>query len=295
MNPCLLLLLGLLSGLPEPGNIGTNWRVIVDLPKQRLFALEGDRFVFEFRCSTGKPGRTTPQGEYRVREKLATNNALPKYGGGPIPWSLRLKTATGEPVSFLIHGYKDVPNYPASNSCIRLVIAEAKRLFYRTAVETPVTIGQLPVAPSPYKNPRLLITFDEPWIYALADKVNGEPKVVFQVKLRARPPYVGEGELAGFNHSPDDKTRCSPFGSYVLRLRQESDLWKDGQSAPQPFFVFLADGIAETASGSLQILASNQQIGNGSQFVVGYEDGIKLARFLRGGMKVWVHPVIPID
>lgn len=62
-----------IASVPVPkqvlGQTSGPKHISVDLSKQRLYAYEGDKLVFEFPVSTGKWGRT-PTGEYKIWVKL---------------------------------------------------------------------------------------------------------------------------------------------------------------------------------------------------------------------------------
>ncbi len=73
---------------------GSEKWIEVDLTNFKLYAWEGNRKVYEFSISTGRPGYETPSGEYRVWRKVRSQ----RYKGG-IP-------GTG--------GYYDLPNVPYS-------------------------------------------------------------------------------------------------------------------------------------------------------------------------------------
>lgn len=114
--------------------------IVIDIKTQQLRALEDGEEVFVFRCCTGKNNKT-PRGEFPIRQKLRHNRALPKYGGGPIPWSLRLDVVrNGRRMLIAIHAYKSVPKVPSSNGCIRLTYEDAPKLFEWAEVGTTVTI-----------------------------------------------------------------------------------------------------------------------------------------------------------
>lgn len=111
--------------------------IAVDLTRQQLFAREGDVLVYQFRTSTGKLGFTTPSGDYKVlrKEPMHISTIYPKpHGGAKMPYSLWFHGG------YFIHGYKSVPQHPASHGCIRLTIPDAKTLFDWTPVGTPVRI-----------------------------------------------------------------------------------------------------------------------------------------------------------
>lgn len=115
-------------------------RIVVDLKNQRVIALEGDKQVYNFHCSTGRHNRT-PEGTFNVRQKARYNKALPKYGSVPIPYSLKLDIVKGgRRVYIAIHAFKSVPSYPASHGCIRLRYGDARKLFEWAEAGIPVTI-----------------------------------------------------------------------------------------------------------------------------------------------------------
>lgn len=115
-------------------------RIVVDLKKQRVIALEGEKQIYNFHCSTGRNDRT-PAGDFSVRQKARYNKALPKYGSVPIPYSLRLDIVkNGKRHLIAIHAFKSVPRYPASHGCIRLKYGDAKKLFEWAEVGIPVII-----------------------------------------------------------------------------------------------------------------------------------------------------------
>lgn len=114
--------------------------ILIDIKTQKLTALEFGEPVFSLRCCTGK-NNATPRGQFPVRQKLRYNRALPKYGGAPIPFSLRLDIVKGgRRVPIAIHAYKSVPRVPSSHGCIRLTHTDAEKLFGWAEVGLPVLI-----------------------------------------------------------------------------------------------------------------------------------------------------------
>ena len=113
-------------------------RILVDISKQRAYALENGRVVFSGRVSTGKPGHRTPTGYFRVLRK-DINHVSSKYpepnGGAKMHYMLGV-TSSGIAMHL---GY--VPNYPASHGCIRMENGFAQRMFYWANVGTPIRIA----------------------------------------------------------------------------------------------------------------------------------------------------------
>ena len=98
----------------------------VDLSNQMLYAKENGKVVFSGRISSGKRGRSTPTGVFRVLEKdrFHISNKYPEpHGGAKMPYMHRLTKG-----GIAIHqGY--LPGYPASHGCIRVSKATAKKLW----------------------------------------------------------------------------------------------------------------------------------------------------------------------
>lgn len=124
--------------------------IIVSLDEQKVYALKNGKLIFSLRCSTGRKGRATPTGRFKVTAKLRYNRALPELGGGPIPFSLRVpmydpKQKRIRRIAF--HQYHYVPKRPASNGCIRLAKGDAEKLFYWAEVGTIVIVQKKPFKP----------------------------------------------------------------------------------------------------------------------------------------------------
>ena len=100
--------------------------IIINLSEQKAYAIEDGYVLFEGRISSGKPGRETPEGEFKILQKKRyhTSNLWPKpNGGAKMPYMLRL-TNTGIAMHL---GY--VPNKAASHGCIRLKKDFAQEMF----------------------------------------------------------------------------------------------------------------------------------------------------------------------
>jgi len=115
--------------------------IVVDLTKQMAYAYENGHEVFRGNVSTGKPGKRTPVGTFRVLEK-DIDHVSSKYprpnGGARMNYMLRL---TNYGVAMHL-GY--VPNYPASHGCIRMENGFAQRMYYWAPVGTKVIIKGTP-------------------------------------------------------------------------------------------------------------------------------------------------------
>lgn len=119
---------------------GSEKWIEVDLSDLRLYAWEGNRKVYEFSISTGRPGYETPAGEYRVWRKVRTQ----AYRGGSkvrgdyyylpnVPYSLFFG-GSGVPNSkgYAIHGaywHNDFGIKNRSSGCVNVKPEEAGLLY----------------------------------------------------------------------------------------------------------------------------------------------------------------------
>lgn len=112
---------------------GSEKWIEIDISDQKLFAWEGNRRVYEFLVSTGRPGYDTVQGEFRVWRKVR-NQA---YRGGSrergdyyylpnVPYSLFFHKA------YAIHGaywHNDFGIKRRSSGCVNLKPEEAEIIY----------------------------------------------------------------------------------------------------------------------------------------------------------------------
>ena len=112
-------------------------KIIIDLSKQRAYALENGNIVLQGRISSGKKGRETPNGTFKIlqKKKMHRSNLWPKpNGGAKMPYMMRLTNG-----GIAMHrGY--VPNKAASHGCIRLEKGFAKKMFAWARVGTIVQV-----------------------------------------------------------------------------------------------------------------------------------------------------------
>jgi lipoprotein-anchoring transpeptidase ErfK/SrfK len=136
-------------------------RVVVSISKQRAYLLLGEEIAIDTPISSGKAGRPTPQGSYRILEKDADHRSniygafcdsqrrIVREGvssvidsapsgthfiGAPMKWFMRL-TDKGVGMHTGI-----LPGYPASHGCIRLPDAIAKMIYEKVKIGTPVKV-----------------------------------------------------------------------------------------------------------------------------------------------------------
>ena len=108
-------------------------KVIVDRLTQLFYVYRGDKLVGVATASTGKKGKETPLGFWKVfrKQKLGYSR---KYDNAPMPF-MQMYDAKG--IAF--HAGPN-PGYPASHGCVRLPKPFAEKLFGLTKVGTEVVI-----------------------------------------------------------------------------------------------------------------------------------------------------------
>lgn len=147
-----------ISGLMDRG--GKDGRkIVVSLKSQQASLYHYGKLVAVAPISSGREGKGTPVGNYRVLEKdidhrsslygnyvckgkIVKQNvdirkggrpAGSRFEGVPMPYFLRFNGAYG-----LHQG--NVPGYPASSGCVRLPVRHAKRFYEAVKVGTPVVV-----------------------------------------------------------------------------------------------------------------------------------------------------------
>lgn len=100
----------------------------VDWSKQVMYVIQDNRVKYILHVSTGKPSTPTPFGTFRVYRKYNGYNGL--------WWPSFIYRGIA------IHGWPEVPTYPASHGCIRVPIWHAKWIFKLAKMGTRVMIHQ---------------------------------------------------------------------------------------------------------------------------------------------------------
>lgn len=112
---------------------GTEKWIEVDISDQKLYAWEGNRKIYDFPTSSGRPGYDTVQGEFRVWRKVRSQT----YRGGSkargdyyylpnVPYSLFFHEA------YAIHGaywHNDFGIKRRSSGCVNLSIPNAEKIY----------------------------------------------------------------------------------------------------------------------------------------------------------------------
>lgn len=112
---------------------GSEKWIEVDISDQKLYAWEGNRKVYDFPISSGRPGYDTVQGEFRVWRKVRSQT----YRGGSkargdyyylpnVPYSLFFHEG------YAIHGaywHNDFGIKRRSSGCVNLSISNAEKIY----------------------------------------------------------------------------------------------------------------------------------------------------------------------
>lgn len=138
-----------------------NTKVRINLTTQRaqLLVGEDDEVAIDCPCTTGKSGKRTPAGTFKIMEKIVTKRSTifgslyrngtkvyggdrrkyrgryDRYVGAPLPYWMRL---TGDGIG--MHYSRGVKRYPASNGCIRMPQPAVKQVFAKVRRGTPVYV-----------------------------------------------------------------------------------------------------------------------------------------------------------
>jgi hypothetical protein len=133
--------------------------VIINLTDQAAYLVENGRVAFVSPIASGKEGRGTPTGTFRVISKdlnhqsgsfglvvdsygrIVDPNATPgsyvppgcHYMPAPMPYFMEFRKYVGMHAGFL-------PGYPASHGCVRMPKDLAAEFFARVRVGTPVRV-----------------------------------------------------------------------------------------------------------------------------------------------------------
>ena len=110
-----------------------DFRIEVDLPRQRLIVFYSDEVLKEFICSGGTPGDDTPLGEFTTIEKIEYS-WIDRYNVGAYYWVRFFGNYLIHSVPFDENGEMIAEEFeklgqPASHGCIRLRLDEAKWLY----------------------------------------------------------------------------------------------------------------------------------------------------------------------
>ncbi len=139
----------------------SNTKVRIDLSDQRAQLLVSDKVAMDLPCCTGKAGKRTPAGNFKITSKIRNkrsnifgtlykngkrvyggdrrkyHGSYDRYVGAALPYWMRV-TSDGIGMHYSAH----VHRYPGSNGCIRMPKDAVRTIFAKTRVGTPVQIIQ---------------------------------------------------------------------------------------------------------------------------------------------------------
>ena len=117
-----------LKKLDNPSRPAPNYKnnpdhIEVDLKRQVLYLVENKRIKYIIPISSGKRNSTI-KGRFKIYKlKKGWHKVMGK------PWSGFMHNPIYFYKAYAIHGYKSVPNYPASHGCIRIPLCYSDFLF----------------------------------------------------------------------------------------------------------------------------------------------------------------------
>ncbi len=136
--------------------------IVVDLQKQRVYAYEGDRVVFNFLVSTGLYGKTE-LGHFRIWYKVRSQTMK---GGDPsigtyyyLP-NVQFVQFFNKGISFHSTYWHNNFGHPMSHGCVNMTLTDAETLYYWANPEMPSGVRIL--RPTP-ENPGTEVDVVDRW------------------------------------------------------------------------------------------------------------------------------------
>jgi len=115
----------------------------VDQTCQMVYQARGGRWVRIMKASTGRAGHRTPNGSYRVTWRWPGWHSSSRYPSdrpeGNMYNSLYFRSG-----GYAIHGSRSVPYSPVSHGCVRISVANARRIFPTVPNGTRVFVYGVP-------------------------------------------------------------------------------------------------------------------------------------------------------
>ncbi|MCA1199484.1 L,D-transpeptidase family protein [Sphingomonas sp. R647] len=156
--------------------------ILISIPGQVAYVYRDGVLIAASTVSTGKPGKTTPAGDFTILQKRVHHRSN-LYSNAPMPFMQRL---TWDGIA--LHAGA-LPGYPASHGCIRFPREFARRLFGITALGTAVSVVNYEIV-----DPRVR---------------RGAPRLPpQQMAKRADPPFL-RADLAAFRTGDYDVVTSS--------------------------------------------------------------------------------------
>jgi lipoprotein-anchoring transpeptidase ErfK/SrfK len=116
---------------PEAGS-GARSRIVIDVGRQVALLVRGARVARAIHVSTGAAATPTPTGRFRVYRKERDSWSVPFRVW--LPWASYFSGGVA------LHGYPDVPAYPASHGCVRIPLSEAPTVYAFASLGIPVDV-----------------------------------------------------------------------------------------------------------------------------------------------------------
>lgn len=108
-------------------------KVVIDLMQQLMYVYRGDQLAGVTTISSGKKGKETPLGYWKVFRKQVKGYSR-KYDNAPMPF-MQMYDEKG--IAF--HAGK-LPGYPASHGCVRIPLKFAEKTYGLTRIGTEVIV-----------------------------------------------------------------------------------------------------------------------------------------------------------
>jgi len=121
-----------------------DFKIKVDLIKQKVFVYYKDNLIKEMICSGGTDQSPTPPGEFKTSEKIKYD-WIPRFNMGAFYWTRFYEKYLFHSVPFdenkemIMEEYEKLGS-PASHGCIRLELDEAKWLYEKLPLGVKVII-----------------------------------------------------------------------------------------------------------------------------------------------------------
>lgn len=128
--------------IPPKARLDQPDRVEVDVGRQLLFLVLDGRVDAVVHVSTGYDPYDTPRTDHRPNgSRLYHHHPYDGWSPAPIKWSIyKFWAFLGQDDNDGIHGYREVPYYPASYGCVRVHVWEADYLDERLFIGMPVHV-----------------------------------------------------------------------------------------------------------------------------------------------------------
>jgi hypothetical protein len=166
----------------QPAGGASGVTILISIPGQVAYVYRDGVLIAASTVSTGKPGKTTPAGDFTILQKRVHHRSN-LYSNAPMPFMQRL---TWDGIA--LHAGA-LPGYPASHGCIRFPREFARRLFEITALGTAVSVVNYEIV-----DPRVR---------------RGAPRLPpQQMAKRADPPFL-RADLAAFRTGDYDVVTSS--------------------------------------------------------------------------------------